>query len=44
MLGVRVYPPLPLNRALYDVNSYEHVGEWDEKKERIIDIELESEE
>ena len=40
----KLYYRNPVNNALYDPNSYEHIGTWDEENEKILDIDEEDEE
>ena len=35
----KLYYRNPVNNALYDPKSYEHIGTWDEENEKIVDVE-----
>jgi len=39
----KLYYRNPINNALYDPKSYEHIGIWDEENETIVNIENEDE-
>ena len=39
----KLYYRNPINNALYDPKSYEHIGTWDEENKKIIDVNEEDE-